>query len=262
MGTSKSRAGRLGLFWGPSWRNAVTTIPMPAWRLRVGRLLEPDTSAAADRAACASGRGAWRRASCSSGTRAAPARSSRARSCRDRWRRRPRGLPVASSARCSAPNEPAFAEDGGALERVAQLADVAGPVVPEQRLPGVAREARRRPCERSADVLQQRLAERQDVVGALAQRRDRDVEHLQPIEQVLAEVAAFHGLRAGRGWSRRSRGCSPSASACRRAAGTRAPAARAGTSPAPPGSSRRLRRGTARRRRPARSARAWPAARR
>ena len=106
----------------------------------------------------------------------------------------PGGLPVASSARCSAPNEPAFAQNGRALERVAELADVARPVVPEQRLAGVPREARRRSRERLADVLQQRLAERENVGGALPERWDPDVEHLQPVVQVLAEVAAFHGL--------------------------------------------------------------------
>ena len=106
----------------------------------------------------------------------------------------PGGLPVASSARCSAPNEPSFTKNGRALERVAELADVARPVVPEQRLPGVPREACRRTRERLPDVLQHRLAERENVGGALPEGRDHDVEYLQPVEQVLAEVAAFHGL--------------------------------------------------------------------
>ena len=56
-------------------------------------------------------------------------------------------------------DESAFAQDGRALERVAELADVARPVVPERRLPGVPREARRRPRERLADILQRRLAD-------------------------------------------------------------------------------------------------------
>jgi hypothetical protein len=51
-------------------------------------------------------------------------------------------------------DESAFAKNGRALERVAELADVARPVVPEQRLPGVPREARRRTRERLPDRLQ------------------------------------------------------------------------------------------------------------
>jgi hypothetical protein len=46
-------------------------------------------------------------------------------------------------------DESAFAKNGRALERVAELADVARPVVPEQRLPGVPREARRRTRDNS-----------------------------------------------------------------------------------------------------------------
>jgi hypothetical protein len=38
-------------------------------------------------------------------------------------------------------DEPSFTQNGGAFERVTELADVAGPVVPEQRLAGVASEA-------------------------------------------------------------------------------------------------------------------------
>jgi Major Facilitator Superfamily len=91
-------------------------------------------------------------------------------------------------------DEFAFAKNGRALERIAELADVPRPVVPEQRLPGVPREARRRTRERVPDVLQPRLAERGNVGGALTEGRHSDVEDLQPVEEVLAEVGAFDGL--------------------------------------------------------------------
>ena len=92
------------------------------------------------------------------------------------------------------PNQPSFAQNGGALERVAKLAHVTWPVIPEQRLPGVSRKAGRRPPERPPDLVQQRLAEREDIGGARSERRDRDVEHFQAVVKVLAEVAAFDGF--------------------------------------------------------------------
>jgi hypothetical protein len=57
--------------------------------IRLGRLLEPHTSAAPQRAACVARTTRWRPASCSTGSRARPGRWSRARSCRDRRRRHP-----------------------------------------------------------------------------------------------------------------------------------------------------------------------------
>ena len=50
--------------------------------------------------------------------------------------------------------------------------------------------AAQRPCE----LLQKRVHEQRDVVAPLAQRRNPDVEDLQAIVQILAEVAAFHRL--------------------------------------------------------------------
>ena len=114
----------------------------------------------------------------------------------------PAGCPAASRARCStrmSPPSHKMAARSSALRS-------------SRTLPGqwyrssASRASRVRPAggpsERFADVLQQRFAEREDVGGALPQRRDRDVEHLQPVEQVLAEVAAFDGfaqVAVGRG---------------------------------------------------------------
>src|SRR5437870_3953178 len=91
-------------------------------------------------------------------------------------------------------DESALAENRRALERVPQLAHVAGPVVLQKRILRVAGQAGRRTAERTADLLEKRLAQRKDVRPALAQRRERDVEYLEPVIQVFAKVAALHGL--------------------------------------------------------------------
>ena len=107
------------------------------------------------------------------------------------------------------------------------------------------------------DVVQKRRRQLQDVGAPFTQRRQLDVEHLQAIEQVLAEGPVFDRLAQVGDLSRQSPARSPSRFACRRAAGTRAPAAPSGTSPAPPGSSRSPRRGTAPRPRRARFGQVW-----
>jgi hypothetical protein len=73
-----------------------------------------------------------------------------------------------------------------------QLTNVARPVVPQQRFPRVSRQTRRRTTERSPDVPEKRLAEREHVGSSFAKRRNADVKHLQPVVQVLTEVAAFN----------------------------------------------------------------------
>src|SRR6185295_9142519 len=60
----------------------------------------------------------------------------------------------------SCADEPSLAQNRGPLERVPQLADVAWPVVQEQRFSRVVRQASRRPAERPSDLLEKRLAER------------------------------------------------------------------------------------------------------
>src|SRR5262249_43616993 len=77
------------------------------------------------------------------------------------------------------------------LDRVLELADVAGPGVRDQRAirgrrerAALATEARGR---RGEEVLDQE----RHVLGPLAQRRQRDADDVQPIVQVLAELAAL-----------------------------------------------------------------------
>ena len=99
-------------------------------------------------------------------------------------------------------DEAAVGEDRGPLEHVAQLPHVARPAVREQRRLGLVGDAGRCAAERAAEFIEELRGERDDVFGSLPQRRQVDVEHLQAVEQVLAEVAALHGgaqVAIGRG---------------------------------------------------------------
>ena len=86
-------------------------------------------------------------------------------------------------------------QDDGALQDVLELADVAGPVVAPR-----ASASRRQGCV-SIRLLSARdrpphqvLDEQRDVLAAIAQRRERDREHVEPIVQVAAEAALAHFL--------------------------------------------------------------------
>src|SRR5262249_56044332 len=59
---------------------------------------------------------------------------------------------------------------------------------------GVGRRSGGWTTECLADVLQERVAERQDVAPPFAQRRQRDLEHLEPVEEILAKIATRDGL--------------------------------------------------------------------
>lgn len=84
-------------------------------------------------------------------------------------------------------------EDECALQRVAQLAHVAGPRVRAQRLHCLHRQtlARAVPCVQPVDDLQRDVA---DVVPALPQRGHVQRDRRDPVEEILAQPAAAHGL--------------------------------------------------------------------
>ena len=78
------------------------------------------------------------------------------------------------------------------------------------------------------------LDQQRDVVAPVAQRRQRDREHVQAVVQVLAKAPGLHLGLAGRGWSRRPRARRPCI--VRDAADAldlAVPAARAAACPAP-----------------------------
>ena len=106
-----------------------------------------------------------------------------------------------------------------------------------------ARRFGRRPAPR-----QEMLGQRHDVGQPLPQRRHMHRNHVEPVEQILAERAVAHRageVAMGRGDDRARR----PPPACRRPASPPAPATRAGAWPASRGPCRRSRRETACRRR-------------
>src|SRR5262245_63513149 len=68
------------------------------------------------------------------------------------------------------------------------LAHVAGPGVGDEPLLGVARELDRRPPALAARLLEEVPHEQRDVLAALAQRGHLDRDHVQAVEEVLAEA--------------------------------------------------------------------------
>jgi hypothetical protein len=70
----------------------------------------------------------------------------------------------------------AFAQDGGALDHVAQLPHVARPVMRHQHVARVARDAGGPAPDGATEVLDEGVEQRGDVVPPLAQRRQRDTK--------------------------------------------------------------------------------------
>ena len=84
----------------------------------------------------------------------------------------------------------------GAAEDVAQLADVARPVVGGQPRQSRGRELAR--PDLRCELLEQLARDGRDVAAALAQRRDVHDEALEPVEEVPPELARGHALLEGR----------------------------------------------------------------
>src|SRR2546426_842385 len=74
-----------------------------------------------------------------------------------------------------------------ALYRVAELADVPGPLVRLEALQGGGREAPRRQARPLGELIAKVLHQPRNVAGALAQRRDVDRDDVESVQQVLAE---------------------------------------------------------------------------
>src|SRR5215471_19152802 len=76
----------------------------------------------------------------------------------------------------------------GALDLVLELADVAGKRIGLQERHGVGRDRRDRPARAPAGGSQERLRERGDVPGALAQRGQGNREHVEPVVEIAPEA--------------------------------------------------------------------------
>src|SRR5262245_1499168 len=74
------------------------------------------------------------------------------------------------------------------LDQVLELAHVARPVVAHERFHGLGRDAARAELLLLAGLAQEVRHEQRDVLAALAERRHFDRDHVEPVEQVLAEA--------------------------------------------------------------------------
>ena len=112
------------------------------------------------------------------------------------------GVDVPSPPRCGAsPNRcvrldraVVGREQDAALDRVLQLADVAGPRMREHLAHRLVGQPAQLLAVQLAVLLDEALDQHRDVGGAFAQRRDRDRKGVEPIEEVGAELAGLHRL--------------------------------------------------------------------
>ena len=94
-------------------------------------------------------------------------------------------------------------EDHQALDVVAQLADVPGPVVRLQHRHGVDADLARRHAHAVRGEFEEILDELWNVLAPLSKRRHPDRHHRQAVEQVLAEPPLGDRLGQVADWSRR-----------------------------------------------------------
>src|SRR5262245_56892920 len=85
-------------------------------------------------------------------------------------------------------------EQSYTLHHVGELANVARPSVSAQRGPGVARQTLRRKSVISTGAGEEMLGEDRDVLTTVAQRRQAQGHHGQPVVEILAESARVNGL--------------------------------------------------------------------
>ena len=135
-------------------------------------------------------------------------------------------------------DEVAVDENAGALDHVAQLADVAFPRAPpasSRSAPGVRPEHRL--LQALARLAHERGGQIRNVLAPIAQRRQLHLDDVEAVVEVAAEAAGGRLRRADRGWSRRSRARRPAARRATRRAAPRRARARAAASPARDGGS-------------------------
>src|SRR5262249_38604179 len=111
-----------------------------------------------------------------------------------RRRRRRRPPPVCPHPENVVESElAASTEDDGALDDVLELAHVARPFVSaERRLLLLCQLGRRRDANFLRDEADEMRGQREDVLLALAERRDREREDAQPVVEVLTESSGAY----------------------------------------------------------------------
>ena len=89
------------------------------------------------------------------------------------------------------------------MQGVLQLAHIARPGRAQQRLRVLGGQRARRQAVGLGVFGDEMVGERDDVAGALAQRRQLQVDDVEAEEQILAEAAIADSLRRGCGWRSR-----------------------------------------------------------
>ena len=105
-------------------------------------------------------------------------------SCGGRWRS---ARSCAQSERRRDAQRPALADEDGAIHHRRHLADVARPAVLRQHPHVVVRDGDRPQAEPMGGAFGKVLGKRPDVAGTVAQGRNHDRKHRQPVVEILAE---------------------------------------------------------------------------
>ena len=92
-------------------------------------------------------------------------------------------------------DEPALGDDRRAFDDVAQLTHVAGPRVRLERRHRRRIDRRDRPAVPRVELVDEHLNEQRQVVLALTQRRQRDLEDVEPVVEVFPQLAVLDGHR-------------------------------------------------------------------
>src|SRR2546429_1414561 len=88
----------------------------------------------------------------------------------------------------------ALAHDYGAIDRILDLADIAGPIELRKVRHRLAADAGNRTIFLSGEPRQKMPQQMRDVLAPRAQWRDRPPQHGQAIEQVFAKLSAFYAV--------------------------------------------------------------------
>ena len=115
-------------------------------------------------------------------------------------------------------------EDGGALEDVLQLADVARPRVRHQPAECRRVDAVKPPGDPRRELVEEVLRQQRNILGPLAERRELDREDAEPVVQVFAERLLADGLLEVAVGGGDDPDVDLSGATCRRPGRTRAPA--------------------------------------
>ena len=87
-----------------------------------------------------------------------------------------------------------FLQDHGALHGVLQFAHISRPIVLQQQVAGLLRDAFHRLAKTEIVTLDEEFDERENILLAMPQGRNEDGDDAEPVEQVLAKGPIAHAL--------------------------------------------------------------------